>query len=212
MHRTQTPTGLILGGIAGIVGTVLYVLVSFLPFHQNVLYFMAMAWPILSIVFVYALYQYIAYKHQSMANQLAFVFAVLGFTIVACMISVQLAVNFGLTEQMAVAPDNEEFLGTLRRPLRLIDLGLDVAWDLFIGTSLIFLFTAIKRHPKFPLPWAIPALVLGIGLIVLNVYTFPSPPNTAGLFDIGPLIGLYIISLSIKLVVIGLNQRKRSKS
>lgn len=211
MEKTFSAKHLIFGGLCGILGTLLYVLIGFIPFDQNLLYTMAMAWPILSIVFAYSLYRFVAIERQSLANQLSFVFAALGFTVVACMISVQLAVKFGIQEQIANAPDIENLLDSIRPTIRLIDLGLDVAWDLLIGTSLVFLFAAIKGHSKFRLGWALPALVLGITLMILNAYTFPNPPNTDGLVDIGPLIGLYIIILSIRLLVIGLKNRNQQK-
>jgi hypothetical protein len=160
---------------------------------------------------VYSIFKYVALEHQTIANQLSFVFASLGFTIVACMISVQLAVRWGINEHILNAPENEELLGLIHQSTRLIDHGLDVAWDLFIGISLIFLYAAIKGHSKFRLPWAIPSLLLGAILIMLNVYTFPWPPNSVGLFDIGPLIGIYIIAISSRLTLLGVKQRIEMK-
>ena len=206
MDRKATQTT-ILGGICGIIGTLFYVLANFLPFHQNILYAIVMAWPILSIIFIYSIYSFVAVEHQTTANRLAFIFGTLGFTIVACMISVQLAVKFGIQDFITDNPQDESTLVLIRKGTRLVDFGLDVAWDLFIGTSLLFLFVAMKGHSKFRLGWALPSLILAVALIILNIYTFPKPPNTAGLFDVGPLIGAYIIALSSRLLYLGVKQR-----
>jgi hypothetical protein len=163
-----------------------------------------MCWPVLSIVFVFFLVQYIEHGRPAPANQLSFVFAVLGFAMVAGMISIQLAVRTGMEEYLAGFSENDELLKALRRSSRLVDMGLDVAWDMFIGTSLILLCFALLRHPDFGIWWGIPAGLLGLLLIVLNVITYPWPPDTKGLIDVGPVIGLYIIALSSRLIVLGI--------
>jgi peptidoglycan/LPS O-acetylase OafA/YrhL len=94
----------------------------------------------------------------------------------------------------------------MRQSIRLVDMGIDVAWDLFIGTSLIFLCFALAGDARFGLRWAIPGAVLGFVLIVLNVSTFPWPPNTRGLFDIGPAVGVFIIALSLRLLQLGIRR------
>ena len=208
MNELQKSNIFIIGGVCGIIGTIFYVLAGFLSLNQIILYVLAMAWPILSIIFVYSIYKYVALEHQTTANQLSFIFATLGFTVVTCMISVQLAVRWGIDDFVQNSPENEELLILIRQSARLIDHGLDVAWDLLIGTSLIFLFAAIKGHYQFRLFWAIPPLILGLALIVLNVLTFPWPPNSVGSVDVGPLIGLYIIAISIRLCWLGVLHKK----
>jgi hypothetical protein len=193
-----------LGGVSGIVGTVSYVAaISVSPGVMGT-YILAMTWPILSIVFIYALYRFIGTENQSAANQLAFLFGCLAFTLVAGMISIQLAVRIGIGEYMATSPAGQsELLEVSKRAVRLVDMGLDVAWDLFIGTTLIFLSVSLGGHDRFGRRWGIPAALLGAALIVLNVVTFPWPPDTRQLFDIGPAVGLFIIGLSIRLLQLG---------
>jgi hypothetical protein len=192
------------GGISGVLGTLCYVVAITVSLNHIATYVLAMAWPILSIVFVFSLYRFIALDNQSAANQLAFVFACLAFALVAAMMSAQLAVKIGIEEYIARSTGNEqEFLSMMRQSIRLVDMGLDVAWDVFIGIALIFLSVALKGHHHFGLWWSIPSALLGIALIVLNVFTFPWPPDIQGLFDIGPAVGVYIIALSTRLFVLG---------
>jgi hypothetical protein len=47
----------------------------------------------------------------------------------------------------------------------MVDLGLDVAWDMLIGTALIFSGLAIRKRIGLGLGWATPSVVLGIALI-----------------------------------------------
>jgi hypothetical protein len=197
----------VLGGASGIVGTLCYIITAVVPLGQTLTYTLAMAWPVLSVIFAFSLCEYIKIDRHSSANQLAFVFAALGFAMVAAMISIQLAVRTGIEEHAANSPENQEFLKLIRRSIRLVDMGLDVAWDLLIGTSLIFLGFALIQHKGFGTWWAVPAGLLGGLLIVLNVSTFPWPPNTQGLFDIGPAIGLFIIAVSVRLLLLGIRMK-----
>jgi hypothetical protein len=54
--------------------------------------------------------------------------------------------------------------------------------------------------------WAIPSVVLGVLLIALNAATFPWPPADGGLFDIGPVIGLFVMALAGRLALLGRRQ------
>ena len=159
------------------------------------------AWPILSIVYSYGLYSYVAAECESTANRLAFVFAVTAFTTVLGMIVVQLAVGASISE--ITKGLDEHTTKALRRGLRMIDLGLDVAWDMLIGTALIFSGLAIRGRSGLGLVWAIPSVVLGTALIVLNASTFPWPPGDRGLIDIGPFIGIFVMALAARLALLG---------
>lgn len=193
-------------GAAGVVGTVCYLLAIVLPWPETQLgrsagLLTVGAWPILSIVFAYGLYTFVAAEHESTSNRLGFVFAVAAFAMVLAMIVVQLAVGAGLGEMTRGL--EESTARALRRAMRLVDLGLDVAWDLLIGTSLAFSGVAMRGRTGLGPGWSIPAIVLGLALIGLNAATFPWPPDSRGLFDIGPFIGVFIMALATRLAWLG---------
>lgn len=193
-------------GVAGMLAVACYVLAITLPWPETQLgtstaLVVVSAWPILSIVYSYGLYTFVAAERESSANRLAFVSAVTAFTIVLAMIVVQLAVGAGLGE---ITKGLDEQTGAaLRRGLRMIDLGLDVAWDVLIGTALVFSGVAMRRRSGLGLGWAIPSAMLGIVLIALNAATFPWPPADRGLIDVGPLIGLFVMALGARLALLG---------
>jgi hypothetical protein len=91
---------------------------------------------------------------------------------------------------------NTDLAVAIRRTVRLVDFGLDVAWDMFIGASLLCIGFAMRPHSKLGWKWGLPAVLFGAALIVLNAITFPWPPDTRGLLDIGPFIGFYIMALA----------------
>jgi len=89
-------------------------------------------------------------------SQLGFVFAVAAFATLLGMIIVQLAVGAGIRETTGGL--DEASATALRRGLRLIDLGLDVAWDFLMGTAMICWGVAMRRRgarsdPGGACPW-----------------------------------------------------------
>jgi hypothetical protein len=81
-------------------------------------------------------------------------------------------------------------------------LGLDVAWDLFIGAGTTLFGLALWRHPSFRPFTAGAGVAAGLVLLVLNIATFPTPPAEAGLFDVGPFVGLWYVFLSARVLIV----------
>jgi len=193
-------------GIAGILGVVCYILAIALPWPETQLgtsaaLIVVSAWPILSIVYSYGLYSFVAAERESAANRLAFVFAVAAFATLLAMIVVQLAVGAGLGE--VTKGLDEQTARALHRGLRMVDQGLDVAWDLLIGTALVLSGVAMRQRSGLGSGWAATSAVLGVALVGLNAATFPWPPADRGLFDVGPLIGLFVVALAGRLAFLG---------
>lgn len=193
-------------GIAGVAGVACYILAIAIPWPSTQLgtstsLIVVSAWPILSIVYTYGLCSFVAAERDSAANRLAFVLSVAAFTMVLAMIVVQLAVGASIgeiTRELDVPAAR-----ALKRGLNMVDLGLDVAWDMLIGATLIFSGAAIRKRRGLGPGWGIPSMVLGAALIVLNAATFPWPPGEHGLFDIGPFIGLFVMALAARLAILG---------
>lgn len=72
-------------------------------------------------------------------------------------------------------------------------LGLDVAWDLYIGAGTLAFAICVLRQPHFRPFLAFAGIAVAGLLLVLNVATFPTPPADAGFFDAGPLVGLWYL-------------------
>lgn len=194
------------GGIGGILSVACYVLAIALPWPQTqagglTVLVLASTWPVLGICYAYALYDYVAAERPGHVNRLAFVFAVAAFTTLLAMIVVQLAVRTGVTE--AAAGLDAAAAEALRRGLRLVDHGLDVAWDILIGVALLLSGIAMFRRAGLGRVWGLASAVLGIALVTLNAATFPWPPGDAGLVDIGPLIGVFVMALGGRLAWLG---------
>jgi hypothetical protein len=84
-----------------------------------------------------------------------------------------------------------------------IQLGLDVAWDLFLSIGTVLLALNMWHHRRFGRLLAVSGCVIAIGLIVANLVVFPEPPGQAGSIDLGPVIGLWYLIVSIRLAMSG---------
>jgi hypothetical protein len=194
------------GGIAGVLGVSSYVAAIMLPWPEGQAgttggLLVASAWPVLSVIYSYALYSFIAAERDGHVNRIGFVFAALAFATVLAMIVVQMAVHASVGDVTRGLDDATAH--ALERGLRMIDLGLDVTWDILIGAALVFSGIAMRRRGGLGHGWAVPSIVLGVALVALNAATFPWPPGDHGLVDIGPLVGLFVAALSIRLIVLG---------
>jgi hypothetical protein len=83
--------------------------------------------------------------------------------------------------------------------LQAVWLGLDVAWDAYIGFGTTLFALAMLRHPRFGPLFAYSGLVIGALLLILNLYTFPTPPANAGLIDLGPFVGLWYLAVTVQM-------------
>ena len=94
--------------------------------------------------------------------------------------------------------------------LTAIWLGLDVAWDLFVGAGTALFGLALWRHPRFRPLTAGGGVLAGLCLLVLNIATFPTPPAEAGLFDAGPFVGIWYVWLSVRVLLVAIGEGRRA--
>lgn len=128
--------------------------------------------------------------------------SLLAYAIVTIMLLVQGSVSY---YAMELGSDLSLF-----RLLRAVDLGIDLAWDVFMGASLLLTAGVMWGHSRFGRWWSLPAWVFGTLLIVFNGMTAPIPPNAAGLVDVGPATALYGIILSVYIIRLGIQTPRPS--
>lgn len=202
----ESPGGRMVGGVAGVLSVARHLLAVLIPWPDtragtSAGLVVVSGFPLLGLVFGYGLHGFVAEERDGGVNRLGFVFAVAAFTTLLGMIIVQQAVSAGIGE--VTRGLDEATARALRRGLRLIDLGLDVAWDFLIGSALVLWGLALRRRTGFGPGGAVPLAALGVALIALNAATFPWPPGDRGLVDIGPLIALFWVAIAVRLMTLG---------
>lgn len=177
---------------AGLAATMVYTSFFFLPeTTPNWLIALVVSsfGPLLSAASL-GLYQVIAHHRRTVSLQLAVVANVAAGALVSCMLLVQTAVQ---TQRGVV----KEQAGALWPAFRHVDYGLDVAWDVYIGLGTILFAANAYRHPLYGRVIGAAGVVLGAALLVLNFASFPNPPDSSGLIDVGPFVGLWYTALSL---------------
>ncbi|HZD56184.1 MAG TPA: hypothetical protein VE136_05655 [Anaerolineales bacterium] len=95
--------------------------------------------------------------------------------------------------------------------LRAVWWGLDVAWDLYLGTGTILFALSMFRRRGLGAWLAVPGLLISGPFLIFNIATFPQPPDVAGLVDLGPVVGLWYLAVFVRLgaSAVLLGRRKR---
>jgi hypothetical protein len=198
-------------GIFGIVAVVCYFIgaVLELPVPDGIGLLIFFGFPGFGIAQWYVLRKIISADGSSALGGLALIFAAAGFTLLTAMVMSQMAARLGIAELQSQAASEAQGseLKMILKGVRFVDFGLDVAWDFFIGTAFILTGIGVRRVPGLGLVWGLPLSILGVLLIGLNAWTFPWPPNTRGLFDIGPFCASYMLILGVRLVLLGRRTR-----
>lgn len=134
------------------------------------------------------MYRTLGANHPAPVLQLAITFLVIGFSLLTLMLVVQQAIFIGfpqLSEESAAGYD------VTWTGLNLVQLGIDVAFDIFYSLGLMLLGLCLARHPHYGKVTGYLGSFLGLALLVLNISTFPLPPANQGLIDVGPYTALW---------------------
>jgi hypothetical protein len=186
MDRHPEITWIQTGVAAGLAASVLYPLLLFAPLPPamtaSVAAFLGPAIGVGSL----GLRQLVLLRGPSVAATLGAISNFTAGALFTAMALVQLAVRQVIAD---VNPD----------PLLVgVWLGLDVAWDVYIGLGTLLFAVAMIPHPRFRWPFAVPGLALGTLVLALNLLTFPIPPAESGSIDVGPLVGVWYLAATLQ--------------
>jgi hypothetical protein len=183
-----------IGPIAGLLGIAAYftAVTGLLPPRVTLILAFSMG-PLLSVGFM-GFYHFLKVHRNSAALQTATVFGLIAGTLVNLMLVVQQSLFIGLPSATRAT------MGPAWAGLNWIQLGIDVSWDIYISVATVLLGAALWTHPRFGRVLAGITMFAGSLLLVLNLWTFPTPPGDAGLFDAGPLVGLWYLVLSLRML------------
>jgi len=190
-----TRNWIVFGMLAGLLGAIAFFVasgISTLPFRLTMLLGFAIG-PLLSLSFV-GFYFFFRLDKISVALQASVLFGIIAGTIFNMMLVIQSALF--LTFPREARSD----LGLAWDGLNMVQLGMDVSWDIYFTAATILLGIAMLSHPRFGKIWGGITLAVGVSLLVLNLLTFPVPPGDAGSVDLGPVSGLWYFVLMIRVL------------
>jgi hypothetical protein len=177
-----------IGIVAGFIACLCYPLAAFVPLPMLATAAISACFgPALAIA-CYGLKGLLDVERPTVSSAVGLLMNALGGALFSAMALVQIAVDARVTDRKTLLAMNG------------IWLGLDKAFDSYIGLGTIFFAVAMWRHPRFGRVVGVAGLAIGAGLLGVNFYTFPAPPASAGLFDPGPAMGLWYLAVTILMV------------
>jgi len=112
------------------------------------------------------------------------------------MILVQLAIG----HQIESLGEEAQNLTVLRTALVGVQLGMDVAWDIFISLGTLLFGVSMIGDARFGWILGIAGILIAVTLLTLNLWTFPTPPSAKNLVDLGPLLGLWYLVVTVMMI------------
>jgi len=175
------------GAWSGLIFSVLFMSVALVPMPDRLSTVIALVFPLFLLVGHVGLYHFLTRHRPAFTTQLAVILGIGAPVLVSAMLTVQLSLvsymeryYHPLEESLKASQIN------IWRAVDSVQLGLDVAWDMFILPTIILFSLGIMKHPAFGRVFGGIGLFLGIGGLALNIWTFPTPPINVGLPDVGP--------------------------
>ena len=183
------------GAVAGLLAVLIYSTLVFVPYPLQIGLVAALSFGVLLIVAFIGLHRFIALHRRTVALDLAAVFGIIAGAVVDLMFVVQIAVK-----EPPVGEAADAGVAAAREIGNRVQLGLDVGWDVFVGLATFLFAWCALRHPRLG-PWLGGAgILIATLLLVLNLMTFPFPPTESGSFDAGPLVGLWYLVVSVRVL------------
>ena len=148
------------------------------------------------------LYFFIKHYRKTIPLQIGILFLIIAGALVTMMGTMQAAVRalFRAVSLEGAETVTKEAWDLSYKVADTLQLGVDVAWDIFIFTSVFLLGMAMLKHPKLGWLFGAPGMILGAVGLAFNIATFPYNPGTQGLIDVGPFMGLWFFAVSLKVI------------
>lgn len=182
-----------LGIICGILVSVIYPLLQFISNLILAVIFAASMGILLSLASV-GLYYFIEIHKKSITSKIALFSNIIAGALLTQMFLVQLAIKS--SSPNIVEQSNKWIWNSMNH----IHYGLDVAWDVYIFLGTILFAVSIFHHPKLGKIFSISGIIISLLMIITNIISFPIPPSKE-FIDFGPLIGLWYLGITIKIIV-----------
>jgi hypothetical protein len=184
------------GALCGLISAGTYMLLNVLinipnlsipPYIIRIAFFSVGVFGVVSVGGAYHLFK----KHKnSVLLQMAALLSIVAFSFFTLMAVIQETTGAFWQEALANNQSGED-IGSIWSAIDSVQLGVDITFDIFYTLTFILYSILMFNHPRFGKIFSISGIVLFASLLFLNLFTFPYPPASKGLFDVGPITGLW---------------------
>lgn len=192
----------ITGFVCGILAGISYAVSVAVPLKPQLAYPIFWAFGPLLCASAPGIYFFIKHYRKTIPLQIGVLFLIIAGASVTMMGTMQAAVR-AVMRSVSLEGASEvtkEAWDLAYKVANAVQMGADVAWDVFIFTSVFLLGIAMFKHPKLGWIFGVPGCLIAFLGLAFNVYTFPFNPGTQGLIDVGPFMGLWFFIVSIKVI------------
>ena len=182
-----------IGIICGLIVSFIYPSFQFISDLVIGVIFAVLMGLLLSLASV-GLYYFIAIHKKSIKIIIALFSNIIAGTLLIQMFLVQLAIK---SSKPVLIDESSKWIWS---SFNHIHYGLDVAWDVYIFLGTLLFAISAYQHPKLGKIFSIIGIAVALLMIATNISVFPSPPESSGLIDFGPFIGLWYLAVTIKIL------------
>jgi len=175
------------GGYSGLLFALIFLGMAVVPMPDRLQTVLALVFPLFLLVGHIGLYHFLTRQQPSFTTQLAVITGIGAPVLVSAMLTVQMSL-VSYMERYYTPLDEVTRAAQINiwRAVDSVQLGLDVAWDMFILPTVMLFSLSIMKHPAFGRIFGFIGFILGAAGLFLNIWTFPIPPINVGLPDVGP--------------------------
>ncbi len=187
--------------IAGIVALATYfnITVFGIPLSDRLQLLLAFAIGPVAILGMLQIERQLSGRCRGYALRAGITFLVIAFAMFCLMLVVQQSIFATLRSSLASA-GSETAKESIRQIFYLVNqvqLGIDVTFDIFYTIGMVILSIALLSLNLKQKILGVYGIAIGIALLALNLLSFPTPPDEAGLIDFGPATGLFWVALVV---------------
>ena len=188
------------GVLAGALSAVTYVASKVLPLPAPLERAIFVTSGPLLVVTILGIYPFLRRPRASASAIVGTVFGVVTGVCRMLFVVVQEA-NVERFGRIAVAQDpaSQQLWRDVRGSVFSVQSGINYVFDFFGDTTGYLFAIAMWRHPRFGKPFSVAAVILVTPHFVMKALTFPVPPSSAGLFDAGPLVMLFLAAVVVQI-------------
>jgi hypothetical protein len=187
------------GIISGLLTFIVYPLMILVELPVQFTLMLAFLFGILFMLASIGLYNFISIDSKTTILQSALLFNIIACSIVIMMFTIQLAL---FSERKYTGSDaSKELSKYIFQLVNLVQLSLDIVWDMFISIGTILFAMSMFKHPKLGKIIGSAGVLLGTALLFNNIYYFPVPPAESGSIDFGPFVALWYLGVTVMMLM-----------
>jgi hypothetical protein len=154
-----------------------------------------------AIVAVLGIYELLRSSPSAFWLRVGTTFLIVAFALLNLMLVVQQMVRLQFREFRLSAsdPNQAALLDGVFKGTNLVQLGIDVSFDVFYCLGVIALSAVMYREPSFGRLLGGFGVVSAAALLLFNLAIFPHGPAESGLVDLGPVTGVWWLCVIIQI-------------